>query len=96
MLEYTFKCAGQYQVCSGEVIEPQDLEAHMAWVFPDWGGLSDHVRLFRTGCCAQQDAASSCGDSCVPKGVGDLSVLFHLRSFFFIALVDFLVLLSMP
>lgn len=89
-------CAGGYQVCSGDVTEPQSLEAQMAWVFPDWHGLSDHMKLSRTGHCVQQDAASSCRDSCILNGVGDLSFLPHLRSFFFIALVDFLLLLSMP
>lgn len=97
MLGQIFKNAGRYQVCSGDITELQDLQTQMAWVLPDWGGLTDHMKLSRTGHCVQQDAASSCRDSCVLSGVGDLSVFSHLRSFVFIVLADFLLfLLSMP
>lgn len=82
MVEQIFKNANHFdQVCPGEVTELQDLETQMAWVFPDWGGLRDHLKLSRTGHYVQQDAASSCRHNCVLSEVGDLSVLSHLRFF---------------
>lgn len=103
MLQKLMSHVGAYiQMCwgvpgmSGEVTEPPRPRDLMAWVLSQWGSLSDHNKLSRAGHCVQQDAASSCGH-CVLSGVGDLSILSHLKSFFFIALGDFLLLLlSMP
>jgi len=57
-------------------------------LLPDWGGLSDQTKPCRTGHCGQQEAASSCGESCFLNRVGDLSRPPH-KSFFFIMLLFF-------
>lgn len=67
-----------------------------SWGLSDRGGLSDQMMPPKTGHCVQQDAAISCGDSCVLKRVGHVSCPPPHRSFFFIVFLFFFVVLSMP